>query len=288
MKGAIIGDIVGSVYEFDNIKTTEFEFLTSRNFITDDTVLTVATANALLEFANPERAPDAALEAAFLRNYLYFGRRYPDMGYGGAFRKWLNSRYPKPYYSRGNGSAMRVSPVAYAATSIESAVRMARLSARVTHNHPDGIAGAEAVAGAVYGALHGENVHDTIEFVNRYYPGTFALPPLEEIRKTYTFDHFAATCEGTVPFAVHCLVYSGGGNFEETIRNIVSIGGDTDTLAAIGGAISGAMMEKQNRFPSEIWDAVVVEYLPRELTDIVERFYKKYWRKRVQQNQKTF
>ena len=104
MKGAIIGDIVGSVYEFDNIKTTKFEMLTPRCYITDDTVLTVATAKALMEFPDPENAPDCALEAAFLRNYLDFGRRYPDMGYGGAFRGWLNARFPKPYYSCGNGA----------------------------------------------------------------------------------------------------------------------------------------------------------------------------------------
>ena len=271
MKGAIIGDIVGSVYEFHNIKTTEFKFLTSRNFITDDTVMTVATAKALLEFPDPENAPDCALEVAFLRNYLDFGQRYPDMGYGGAFRKWLCAHHPKPYYSCGNGSAMRVSPVAYAATSLEGALRMARLSAKVTHNHPDGIAGAEATAGAVYLALHGASVQEVVEFINRYYPGTTSMKSLEEIRKTYTFDHFAAICEGTVPFAARCLLEADG-KFEETIRYIVSIGGDTDTLGAIGGAIAEAC----DRIPDELWDKVESEYLPLELAKIVEAFYSKY------------
>lgn len=273
MKGAIIGDIVGSIYEFHNIKTTDFDFLTDGNFATDDTVLTVATAQALLDFENPEETPDSALEAAFLREYLDFSRRYPDMSYGGAYRKWFNARYPKPYYSCGNGSAMRVSPVAYAASSLDSALRMARLSAKVTHDHPDGIAGAEATAGAVYLALHGASVREVVDFINRYYPGTSKLPSLNEIRLTYSFDHFAATCEGTVPFAAKCLLEANG-DFEKTIRNIVSIGGDTDTLAAIGGAIAEAC----DWVPDEMWDKVEFEYLPHELATITERFYGKYGR----------
>lgn len=159
---------------------------------------------------------------------------------------------------------------------MESAVRMARLSAQVTHNHPDGIAGAEATAGAVYCALQGKSVREVVEFVNRYYPGTLMLPPLDQIRKTYTFDHFAATCVGTVPFAAYCFLRSEDGSFEKTVRNIVSIGGDTDTLAAIGGAISGAMMERHDRFPDKLWEAVSEEYMPGELADIVERFCEKY------------
>jgi ADP-ribosylglycohydrolase len=193
------------------------------------------------------------------------------MGYGGAFRKWLNSDYPKPYYSCGNGSAMRVSPVAYVATSLESALRMARLSAKVSHDHPDGIAGAEATAGAVYLALSGASVNEIVELINRYYPGTSALPSLEEIRKSYSFDHFAATCEGTVPFAARCFLEANG-NFEQTIRYIVSIGGDTDTLAAIGGAIA----EAYDWAPDDMWDKVEFTYLPHELATIVERFYGKY------------
>lgn len=273
MKGAIIGDIVGSVYEFDNIKTTKFEMLTPRCYITDDTVLTVATAKALMEFPDPENAPDCALEAAFLRNYLDFGRRYPDMGYGGAFRGWLNARFPKPYYSCGNGSAMRVSPVAFVASSLDNAIRMARLSARVSHNHPDGIAGAEATAGAVFLALHGASVNEIIDFINSYYPGTRALPSLEDIRKVYTFDHFAATCEGTVPFAARCFKEADG-DFVNTIRYIVSIGGDTDTLGAIGGAIA----EAYDCVPDNMWDMVEMNYLPTELASIVEQFYGKYAR----------
>ena len=273
MKGAMIGDIVGSVYEFNNIKTTQFELLTPRCYITDDTVLTAATAKALMEFSDPENAPDCALEAAFLRNYLDFGRRYPDMGYGGAFRGWLNARYPKPYYSCGNGSAMRVSPVAFVATSLESALRMARLSAKVTHDHPDGIAGAEATAGAVYLALHGASVAEIVDFINRYYPGTCALPSLEEIRKVYSFDHFAATCEGTVPFAARCFKEADG-DFIQTIRCIVSIGGDTDTLGAIGGAIA----EAYDCIPGDMWERVEEFYLPTELSGIVAQFYSKYGR----------
>jgi type I restriction enzyme M protein len=273
MKGAIIGDIVGSVYEFDNIKTTEFEFLTPKCYITDDTVMTVATAKALLNVEDPEDAPDCVLESAFLRNYLYYGRRYPDMGYGGGFRRWLDARFPKPYYSCGNGSAMRVSPIAFVATSLESAVRMARLSAKVSHNHPDGIAGAEATAGAVWLALHSAKLDEIVEFVRRYYPDTTKLPSLERIRELYSFDHFAATCEGTVPFAVKCFKEARG-DFEQTIRYIVSIGGDTDTLGAIGGAIA----EAYDCVPDDMWETVADTYLPRELSNIVDEFYGKYGR----------
>lgn len=269
MKGAIIGDIVGSVYEFDNIKTTEFNFYSPYRYATDDSVLTVATAKALMEFPDPENAPDAALEAAFLRNYLDFGRRYPGRGYGGAFRKWLHAEYPKPYYSSGNGSAMRVAPIAYVATSLESAVRMARLSAKVSHDHPDGICGAEATAGALYLALHGGTVDDVIDFVARYYPHVNELPSLKKIRQTYTFDHYASICEGTVPYAVHCLREAR--DFEHAIRLIVSIGGDTDTLGAIGGGIAEALYP----IPDELWEEAL-EFVPEEMQDIIDRFYERF------------
>ena len=270
MKGAIIGDIVGSIYEFHNIKTTDFPFFDLTCFCTDDTVLTVATAKALMEFPDPENAPDSALESAFLQQYLEMGQKFPAAGYGGAFRDWLNADFPKPYYSCGNGSAMRVSPVAHVATSLESALRMARLSARVTHNHPDGMAGAEATAGAVYLARQeGTTVEDIIAFVNRYYPGTDHLPSLEQLRPQYTFDHFAGTCAGTVPFAAHCL--RGADSYEQAVRQIVSLGGDTDTLAAIGGSIAEPLFG----LPTQTWRSAK-RYLPREFIDVVDAFYARF------------
>ena len=142
MKGAIIGDIVGSIYEFHNIKTKDFPLLSPNCFFTDDTVMTVAVA-AALETAGVD-APDAVISRWMLKMMRGYGRTYPDRGYGGMFRRWLEERHPRPYYSSGNGSAMRVSPVAWFARSLEECEKLARLSAEITHNHPDGICGAQA------------------------------------------------------------------------------------------------------------------------------------------------
>lgn len=270
MKGTIIGDIVGSIYEFNNIKTKDFELFDTDCFFTDDSVMTVAVAGALesvLDMSgNPTlaAAPDAVVARWMQRMMLGYGRTYPGRGYGGAFRSWLAARYPKPYYSRGNGSAMRVSPVAWFASSLEDCERLARISAEITHNHPDGICGAQATAGAVYLALHGGSKEDITRYVERYYDWDFWL---DEIRPDYRFDHFAATCEGTVPYAVEAFIEST--DFEDTIRNVVSIGGDTDTL----GAIAGAIAEAYYGVPEELWAQAQV-YLDDGLNDAVERFYR--------------
>lgn len=271
MKGAIIGDIVGSVYEFANIKTKDFPLFNEEEcFFTDDTVMTVAVAGALesvLDMTGNDtlaEAPDAVVSRWALKMMQSYGRTYPNRGYGRIFRKWLNDRHPHPYYSSGNGSAMRVSPVAWFAESLADCERLARLSAEVSHNHPDGICGAQATAGAVYLALHGSSKAEIRAYVDRYYRWDFTL---EEIRPSYTFDHFASTCEGTVPYAVQAFLESE--SFEDTIRNVVSIGGDTDTL----GAIAGAIAEAYYGVPDELWQQARA-FLDEGMDAAVDRFYK--------------
>ena len=264
MKGAIIGDIVGSIYEFHNIKTKDFPLLSPNCFFTDDTVMTVAVA-AAWEAAGVD-APDAVISRWMLKMMRGYGRTCPDRVYGGMFRRWLEERHPRPYYSSGNGSAMRVSPVAWFARSLEECEKLARLSAEITHNHPDGICGAQATAGAVYLALHGGTKDDIMNYVSRYYDWDFCL---DEIRPKYTFDHFASINEGTIPYAVEAFIESE--SFEDAIRNTISIGGDSDTLAAITGAIA----EAYYGVPDELWEQAK-SYLEVDgggLADTIEQVY---------------
>lgn len=236
--GAIVGDIVGSVYEFANIKTKDFPLFQRRSFATDDSIMTLAVLQALVDMVQCGRfdsATDDEWRGLFKHSMLDIGHPYPTCGYGNRFRQWMYSHDPQPYRSCGNGSAMRVSPVAWFARSLEECERLARLTAEPTHDHPDGIAGAQATAGAVYLALHGASKDEIKEYVERYYPVDFTL---DEIRPSYTFDHFAATCAGTVPYAVEAFLEST--DFEDCIRNTISIGGDSDTLAAVSGAIAEA------------------------------------------------
>jgi ADP-ribosylglycohydrolase len=228
MIGAIIGDIVGSVYEFNNIKTKEFQTLTMKNFFTDDTIMTIAVAEALMNGGSADN---------FIDSMKKFGRLYPNADWGGLFRSWLFSDDRKPYDSFGNGSAMRVSPCAWFAKSLEEAERLAELSASVTHNHPEGIKGAKAVAGAIYLARTGCGKPKIKEYVEKNY-GYNLNRTLDEIRPSYRFDE---TCQGTVPEAIIAFLESKG--FEDAIRNAVSLGGDSDTLAAITGSISEASGE---------------------------------------------
>jgi ADP-ribosylglycohydrolase len=264
MKGAIIGDIVGSVYEFDNIKTKKFELFPEEAFFTDDTVMTIAVMDVLNHFL-PD-APDAVLEREFMSKMRDYGRHFPGRGYGGSFEDWLNDRRPRPYYRCGNGSAMRVSPVAAAARDLQDCERLARLTAEITHNHPDGICGAQATAGAAYLAIHGGSKADIADYVHRFYDWDFTI---DEIRPEYTFDHFAALCKGTVPYAVQCFLEAE--NFEDCIRNVISIGGDSDTLAAVAGPIAEGFFG----VPHSHWHEAK-KFLSPGLVRVVETFYDRY------------
>ncbi len=230
MMGAIIGDIVGSVYEFDNIKTVDFPLFSEQSRPTDDSVMSVAVAAALLKEG---REDDSRLAASAVACMQEIGRHYPDCGYGNHFIHWIFSDDPQPYYSYGNGSAMRVSACGWAADSLEECLRLARIVTAVSHDHPEGIRGALAVTEAVWMARNGCSKDDIRKMTEqKYYALDFTL---DDIRPDYDFD---VTCQGSVPQAVEAFLESEG--FEDAIRLAVSIGGDSDTIAAITGSIAEA------------------------------------------------
>ena len=229
MIGAIIGDIVGSRFEWHNIKTKEFDFFTPRCRPTDDSVMTLAVAQAILNSGGDldalEREAVACMQA--------LGRRYPRAGYGGRFHRWLSMERPQPYNSYGNGSAMRVSPCGFAAKTLDEAVAMADAVTKVTHDHPEGMKGAEATVAAIFLARSGKSKEEIRAHIERhYYKIDFTL---DEIRPTYTFD---VSCQGSVPQALEAFFESE--SFEDAIRNAISIGGDSDTIAAITGGVAEA------------------------------------------------
>ncbi len=254
MLGAIAGDIIGSVYEWDRIKTTDFPLFQDGCEFTDDSVLTVATAHAILSHID------------YGQLYRVFGRNYPGAGYGGNFAGWLLSENPKPYNSWGNGSAMRVSPVGFAFDSIEDVLDHAKRSAEVTHNHPEGIKGAQATALAVYLARKGKSKNQIKEEIqNRF--GYDLEPTLDEIRPDYEFD---VSCQGTVPQAITAFLESN--DFEDAVRKAISLGGDSDTLACITGGIAQAFYKT---IPAEIVNEVE-KRMSLELLGIVMQFNETY------------
>ncbi|APO43880.1 restriction endonuclease subunit M [Paenibacillus xylanexedens] len=229
MIGAIIGDIVGSRFEWDNHRSKNFDFLTYKCFFTDDSIVSLAICEALMickrDFSD--------LSDQVVKSMQVIGRAYPSKGYGGMLRKWMYSDSPEPYNSFGNGAAMRVSACGYVAYTIEEAKLLSHKVTAVTHNHPEGIKGAEAIAVAVFLARIGKNILEIRDYIDKhYYPMNFTL---EGIRETYQFNE---TCQETVPQAL--VAFFESFNFEDAIRNAVSIGGDSDTLAAITGSVAEA------------------------------------------------
>lgn len=248
--GAIVGDVVGSAFEHDSTKRVKFTLLSQHSRFTDDTVMTLATARAILSGEPYEQA------------YRELGRKYPHAGYGGAFRGWLMSDSPKPYGSWGNGSAMRVSPVGCAFTSVDDVLREAERSAAVTHDHAEGIKGAQSVALAVFLARTGspkEEIRTEIE--TRF--GYDLRRTVESIRPTYSFH---VSCQGSVPEAL--LAFFDAESAEEAIRLSVSLGGDSDTQACIAGAVAQAHFR-------DLKPALIVKVrkkLPADLLEILEAF----------------
>jgi type I restriction enzyme M protein len=233
MSGAMFGDYVGSVYEFHNIKTKEFDLISPYAEITDDSYMTIAVASACLDYAR-HRSVDR-FTVGVGREMLRIGRHYPDPmgGYGNMFRYWLRSEKPEPYRSWGNGSVLRVSPCGWAAGSLEEAERLGRASAMPTHNHPAAMLGARAVAGAVYLARTGSSREELREYLRRR--ACLSVHTLDEIRPRYRFD---SSCMGTVPVAMQAFLESD--SYEDAIRNAVSLGGDTDTVCSVTGAVAEA------------------------------------------------
>jgi ADP-ribosylglycohydrolase len=257
MLGAIAGDMIGSFFEHHNIKREDFQLFFSRlSQFTDDTVLTCAIADALLT---------GTPYSDKLREYYNL---YPVRGYGGNFRQWAQAGESKPYNSYGNGSAMRVSPVAYAFNDLDTVLEAAKRSAEPTHNHPEGIKGAQSVAGAIFMARQGASKAEIKSFVEERFGYNLELDH-EELKKSYTFD---VTCQGSVPQAIFCFLISSG--FEDAIRKAVSIGGDSDTIACITGSIAEAFYKG---VPPEI-EKEVMARLDDRLRGIVEKFRHKFIR----------
>ena len=247
MLGAIIGDIVGDIYEFNNIRTKEFQFFSNHNRFTDDTVMTICVAKALTTWNRTGSIDD--FKRILISTMHDIGNKYPNCGYGSRFASWIFLREKEPYNSWGNGSAMRVSPCGFFANSLVEAQELAKASAEITHNHPEGIKGAVATVSAIFLAREKKSKGEIKKYIcDNYYDVDFTL---DEIRPMYSFDE---SCQDTVPQALECFFESA--DFEDAIRNCVSIGGDSDTL----GAICGGIAEAYYGIPEEI-EKQALEYL---------------------------
>ena len=255
MFGAIVGDVIGSPYELNNVKCTAFSLFARGSQCTDDSVLTVATADALLNERN------------YSRTYQDYFHRFPNAGYGGSFVAWANRRETKPYGSWGNGSAMRVSPIGWAFDTLDAVLDEAERSAIVTHDHPDGVMGAQAVAGCVFLARTEHDRDRVRAFVHDgcAYPLTQTI---DQIRPAY---EFRASCKGTVPVAVQAFLEST--DFESAIRLAVSVGGDSDTIAAIAGAIAHAFY---GTIPKHLLEPVTEIYMSPDLLETSLTFCERY------------
>lgn len=257
MLGAIIGDIVGSRFEWNNIKTKNFEFFTDKCFTTDDSMMTLAIAEALLDTKNDRRH----LSDVAVKRMQEWGRLYPNKGYGGHFFCWLFDDEPRPYKSFGNGAAMRVSACGFAAETLEEAKDLSFAVTRVTHNHQQGLKGADATAVAIFMARKGSSKEEIRKYItDHYYNIDFTL---DEIRPGYEYD---ITCQGTVPQALEAFFESE--SFEDAIRNAISIGGDSDTM----GAITGGIAEAYYGIPQEIREKTMKFFLDGKQREVVERF----------------
>lgn len=254
MIGAIAGDIIGSVYEFHGIKTEDFPLFIQRSHFTDDTVLTVAVADSILT------------GIGYAEAFKKWGRLYPHAGYGGMFRQWLRSDDNAPYNSYGNGSAMRVSPVGFAFDSLDKVLEEAKKSAEATHNHPEGIKGAQAVAAAIFLSRTGVNKKEIKKYIEEKFKYNLSIT-LAELRPHY---HFNETCQGTVPQAIVAFLEST--DYENAVRKAVSLGGDSDTIACITGGIAEA-------FYSEVPEYIIEETrrrLDRSLLSVIDSFKSRF------------
>jgi ADP-ribosylglycohydrolase len=250
MLGAIAGDIIGSSYEWHNTKSYNFSLFTPQSSPTDDSTLTIAVADCILH------------KKDYARTFKEYGQRYPRAGYGGMFIKWLGSKDTSPYNSFGNGSAMRVSPVGFAFNTLGEVLFHAEKSAAVTHNHPEGIKGAQAIASSIFLARSGRGKQDIRNYVEKTF-GYDLNQTLDEIRPTYEFDE---TCQGSVPQAIIAFLESN--DYEDAIRKAISLGGDSDTIGCMTGGIAQAYYKV---IPNYIVTKVR-ELLEEEFLEIVDEF----------------
>jgi ADP-ribosylglycohydrolase len=254
MLGALVGDIIGSTYEWYNTKRSDFELFEKGCRFTDDSVMTLAVAKWLIEDENHSTAQ-------LIKCMQELGRKHPDAGYGGHFYSWLFAKNPQPYNSWGNGAGMRVSPVGLYANTLEEALELAEITASVSHNHPEGVKGAQAIAASVFLCKEGRSKQKIKEYVEQTF-GYNLHRTIAEIRPRYGFD---VSCQGSVPEAI--IAFLEGNSFEEVIRLAISLGGDSDTIGAMAGAIAAC------RYPipeeiAERCDSLLTE----DLRDIKDEF----------------
>ena len=278
MKGAILGDIVGSRFEFNNIHSKDFRFLTENCCFTDDTVMTCAVAQAILDcdgdYSNLSEKTVSAMQR--------IGRCYPNAGYGRKFIEWMFSDDPQPYNSCGNGSAMRISPVGFAAESIEQAKEMSAAVTRVSHNHPEGMRGAEATAVAIVLARQGKNKDEIRQYIEENYGYDFSTSVAEY--RAQSFGHGKEICQVSVPQAFVC--FFEGKDYIDVIRNCISIGGDSDTIAAIAGGIAEAYygVPVEGNFHQAIPNSGYCRLLDERLLNIIREFTAKFPGKEIDYN----
>lgn len=256
--GAVIGDTIGSIYEFNPTKDYNFEMFDDRMEYTDDSIMTIAVADWILQGNRPLNSSD------LIDSMQWWGHLFdkPMGDYGHMFRKWINSSSPKPYKSWGNGSAMRVSPVGMAFNSLEETLEAAQMSASVTHNHPEGIKGAQATAAAIYLARTGKSKDEIREYISKTFDYNLNMT-CDEIRPDYEFD---GSCQGTVPQSI--VAFLDSKDFEDAIRLTVSLGGDADTMGSITGGIAAAFYKE---IPDKILDFVVPK-LPENFKHVIDDF----------------
>jgi ADP-ribosylglycohydrolase len=270
MYGAILGDIIGSPYEFDRgNKTKDFPLFSQDSEFTDDTVMTLAVAEAFMDALSENNLSDAALKEKLISSMKKYGRLYPYAGYGSNFSWWLVTNDAQPYNSYGNGSAMRVSSAAWLFNTLEEVRRAARLSAEVTHNHPEGIKGAEATASAIFLARTGKSKEEIKLYIENEF--NYKLNrTCDEIRPDY---YHVESCMETVPEAVTAFIE--GNDFEDVIRTAVSLGGDCDTLTAIAGSMAEGFYGVPDNLKEECR-----HYLPQDLLNVLMRF-EKYLKEKI-------
>ncbi|MBQ4375134.1 MAG: ADP-ribosylglycohydrolase family protein [Erysipelotrichales bacterium] len=259
MLGAIFGDIVGSVYEFRNTHDYNFRLLSERSHFTDDSVMTLAVAKGLMKSKGKE---DREVKDALIDAMKELGKRYPDAGYGGMFYHWVLGEDRKPYRSYGNGSAMRASSAGWLYATLEETLHAAKLSAEVTHNHPEGIKGAQATAAAIYLARNGKSKEEIKDYIEK----EFGYDLNKSMKDIVSKGHGEEICQVSVPQALVCFLRSE--SFLDTIRKSVSIGGDSDTIACIAGSIAEAYYGIDEEYVKEVYAR-----LPEDLAKILDDFH---------------